>query len=501
MSRADTFLSLALLVILFVARTPSVQATVGLEYLGVYPMQPQPLNGLPQVLQAGATIGNTGNETAVYTFSLAGLSKHFTYTFSNNSFMLNPAARLSFTANFTFDPLTTPILNYTATLRISAFPAVKSAVGGGTSFTVPVFISAIYIMQAGSTLTTETQVTAASTQTTTSSVSATTSSTTSSTTNSSQIGSFSLSVTPQTLAIVHSSTGIVSVTVSSVSGFSAPVTLTAANVPPGMSVTISPNPVTPPAGGSISTSASIAVDKSVTPGTYSFTISATSSSLQQQTVAVSVQVSECLIATATYGSALSPEVQFLRDFRDHRVLKTNAGSNFMLAFNAWYYSFSPIVARFIAEHSLARSVALVVLNPLIAILRAGAAAFDLTPGNPEAAAVVSGLVVSSVVGITYLSVPTYVVLRRSSRVRRIIRKILPSISALLLGSIAMVILGEFLTSQTWLMITATAASVLISLTASALVVGSGLFKIEEGLRYGISRLKRFRPLGAFRRGR
>jgi len=60
--------------------------------------------------------------------------------------------------------------------------------------------------------------------------------------------------------------------------------------------------------------------------------------------------SGCLIATATFG-ALSPEVQLLRPFRDTQILQTFAGRSFILAFNAWYYSFSPAIAEFITQHS------------------------------------------------------------------------------------------------------------------------------------------------------
>ncbi|MEW6587960.1 MAG: phosphate ABC transporter substrate-binding protein PstS [Thermoproteota archaeon] len=52
----------------------------------------------------------------------------------------------------------------------------------------------------------------------------------------------------------------------------------------------------------------------------------------------------CLIATATYGSELSPQVQMLREIRDDILLKTGAGSTFMSGFNTIYYSFSPTVA-------------------------------------------------------------------------------------------------------------------------------------------------------------
>jgi hypothetical protein len=44
----------------------------------------------------------------------------------------------------------------------------------------------------------------------------------------------------------------------------------------------------------------------------------------------------CIIATVTFGSEATPEVQLLRSFRDHLVLSTHAGSAFMNAFNLLY---------------------------------------------------------------------------------------------------------------------------------------------------------------------
>ncbi|MBT6647139.1 MAG: pentapeptide repeat-containing protein, partial [Thaumarchaeota archaeon] len=51
----------------------------------------------------------------------------------------------------------------------------------------------------------------------------------------------------------------------------------------------------------------------------------------------------CLIATATYGSELSPQVQLLRELRDNQLLQTESGTQFMTMFNDVYYSFSPII--------------------------------------------------------------------------------------------------------------------------------------------------------------
>ena len=55
-----------------------------------------------------------------------------------------------------------------------------------------------------------------------------------------------------------------------------------------------------------------------------------------------VRIGGCLIATATYGSELAPQVQLLREIRDNTVLQTQSGTLFMTAFNQFYYSFSPV---------------------------------------------------------------------------------------------------------------------------------------------------------------
>ena len=48
----------------------------------------------------------------------------------------------------------------------------------------------------------------------------------------------------------------------------------------------------------------------------------------------------CLIATATFDSELSPQVQKLREIRDSKLLQTESGTQFMESFNSFYYSFS-----------------------------------------------------------------------------------------------------------------------------------------------------------------
>jgi len=109
----------------------------------------------------------------------------------------------------------------------------------------------------------------------------------------------------------------------------------------------------------------------------------------------------CLIATATYGSELSPEVQFLRSFRDNMVLSTFAGGSFMQAFNAWYYSFSPSVAQSISRHPRAVALARVTLHPLLGILHLSSQACSLS-SNSEIAVIIAGLIASSLIGVAYV---------------------------------------------------------------------------------------------------
>jgi len=73
----------------------------------------------------------------------------------------------------------------------------------------------------------------------------------------------------------------------------------------------------------------------------------------------------CLIATATYGSELSPQVQQLRELRDNKLLRTESGTNFMNSFNEFYYSFSPIIADYERENPMFKEVVKVAITPMI----------------------------------------------------------------------------------------------------------------------------------------
>ena len=80
------------------------------------------------------------------------------------------------------------------------------------------------------------------------------------------------------------------------------------------------------------------------------------------------RIGGCLIATASYGSELAPQVQQLRELRDSTVLQTKSGSAFMIAFNQFYYSFSPMIADYERENTVFKETVKITITPLLASL-------------------------------------------------------------------------------------------------------------------------------------
>ena len=76
----------------------------------------------------------------------------------------------------------------------------------------------------------------------------------------------------------------------------------------------------------------------------------------------------CLIATATYGSELAPQVQQLRELRDNQLLQTESGSAFMGIFNDIYYSFSPTIADYERENPYFKEAVKLAITPMLSTL-------------------------------------------------------------------------------------------------------------------------------------
>ncbi len=131
------------------------------------------------------------------------------------------------------------------------------------------------------------------------------------------------------------------------------------------------------------------------------TISTTTTATTTMTSAVTP--GRCLIASAAYESELSPYVQFLREFRDGQVTNSFAGSHFMKAFNAFYYSFSPFVAESISTSDTARAATRVLLSPLLGSLYVGQGVFHISQPSSELGVLAAGLISSSLIGLLYAS--------------------------------------------------------------------------------------------------
>ena len=120
--------------------------------------------------------------------------------------------------------------------------------------------------------------------------------------------------------------------------------------------------------------------------------------------------SQCLIATAAFGSELTPQVQYLRHFRDHYILSTASGTAFMNAFNTFYYSFSPQIAEYEREQPWLQTTVKVALYPLFGTLMAAEHVYTAVGGG-EAGAIFAGAISSMLIGAIYLGPIVYIVTR------------------------------------------------------------------------------------------
>lgn len=200
------------------------------------------------------------------------------------------------------------------------------------------------------------------------------------------------------------------------------------------------------------------------------TSTAPTSSSRMTTSSTPSPPSKCLIATATFGSELAPEVALLRNFRDAEILPTAAGSSFMMAFNAFYYSFSPQVASYISSHDYIRAGMRVVLYPVIGILYITNRLFTILSFNMELAVTASGIFAAFALGAVYLG-PIAMIASRLFRNRNISTNI--RVAQLILVCCLVSIVGIFLAElihQNTILLATTIATVLGSVALGGCAV-------------------------------
>ena len=112
----------------------------------------------------------------------------------------------------------------------------------------------------------------------------------------------------------------------------------------------------------------------------------------------------CLIATATYGSELAPQVQQLRELRDNQLLNTESGTKFMGLFNEFYYSFSPSIADYERENPVFREMVKLSLTPLLSTLSL------MEYAESESEVLMIGISLIILNGLMYVGIPAIMII-------------------------------------------------------------------------------------------
>ena len=119
----------------------------------------------------------------------------------------------------------------------------------------------------------------------------------------------------------------------------------------------------------------------------------------------------CLIATATFGSELAPQVQQLRELRDNTLLQTESGTIFMESFNQFYYSFSPVIADYERENPVFKEMVKVAITPMITSL----SILNYVDMDSEESVLGYGISLIILNLGMYVAVPAIVIIRLKSR--------------------------------------------------------------------------------------
>ncbi|HEY1400949.1 MAG TPA: hypothetical protein VF953_05125 [Terriglobales bacterium] len=94
---------------------------------------------------------------------------------------------------------------------------------------------------------------------------------------------FTIGASPSSLTITQGANGTSTITITSLNGFNSATTLSASNLPSGVTAAFSPNPVTPPANSSATSTLTLTASATATTGTTNVTITGISGSLTHNT--------------------------------------------------------------------------------------------------------------------------------------------------------------------------------------------------------------------------
>jgi len=293
---------------------------------------------------------------------------------------------------------------------------------------------------------------------------------------------FALSTVPQSISLLQGTSITISVVGTSISGYQGTPAISPKGLPHDVTFSAAQTQLSIQRGGNASVQMAINVGPNATAGVSSVTFEGNDGTIAHSiSVPLSITNStggpvgkpQCLIATATYGSNVSPEVELLRNFRDNAI-RSKTGASFLILFNSWYYSFSPYVASYISDHSNTREMMKGVLYPLIGSLALSSGLFSILAGYPEPATVLSGLLASCMIGAFYLGLPLGVIKRK---LRFTVAMSTRLSAAFLLGGLGGMLVGLSLGTSGLLMI-AGSITVLSATCGSALLTADAISRLK-----------------------
>lgn len=140
-----------------------------------------------------------------------------------------------------------------------------------------------------------------------------------------------------------------------------------------------------------------------------------------------VTTPQCVIATAAYGSVLGHEVKFMRDLRDGMAGSSRTGALLVRAWNAFYYTWSPALARLISGSKLMQAIFGILLLPLMVIVHVTAGVFWTVmkiTSLPDLASFAGFTVAALLSVIAYLVLPALVAARlmKNKLPRRVVHR-------------------------------------------------------------------------------
>mgnify|MGYP001038799986 CR=1 FL=1 len=220
---------------------------------------------------------------------------------------------------------------------------------------------------------------------------------------------------------------------------------------------------------------------------------ATSSAQSFEVMGAEEQKACCTLALVM-GSESSGRFQRFREsfrrFRIRMALSSLTGRQFVKTFNSWYYSFSPAVASFVAEHPVVGPVIKPAVYPFVGIAYASAATYSLFSFNGGIGSVMVGLVVTALLGVVYYSPPAAATLLASKRTRNVLR--IDRVRLLLIPwviSLVLIFVGEASFSLTTVMI-AVGAFCITTLILSAALGAMAILWCAGRLRTALRRTRR-----------